>query len=67
MEGFWSNFVDFEFMWVLTRAPLKKGTKKWKAMKAKTNALIRKKVPSYDLKRLRPTLQSSSYEYAVLP
>ena len=49
VTGFWSNFLDFEFLWVLTRKPLEKRTKEWNRIKAKAGSVIRKKLPDYDL------------------
>ena len=56
VTGFMKHFVTMEFLWVLTRAPYEQDTQEWKEIKAKTDELIKKKLPSFDLGRLRPTL-----------
>ena len=56
VTGFWKHFVDMEFVWVLTRAPLEQKTSEWQAIKAKTDSIIGKKLPLYDLDRLRVTV-----------
>ena len=47
--------INFEFIWVLTREPLERQSEKWLEMKAKTDALIRERLPDFDLARLYAT------------
>ena len=59
-----NKILRFEFMWILTREPMEIDSPSWKEMKAKTDQIIKEKLPEFDLERLHFTVHESGHEYA---
>lgn len=62
-SGYLASALKLEFLWVLTREPLVPGSAEFNRIQEKTFAIIREKLPEFDLESLRITAQGASCKY----